>query len=253
MKGERETAKTLASAQSRLSRFLRLPPSPSRLSRQQPPRRDSAHATDGKPDRRQGHQQAAGEPDRRALPGNVQREKGRADGRQPPGSQPEEHERRVAHPGQRADQASRDRHQQALARQKPRDLPRAKPQGQEQPHVFRALFDPQAEQEHDEHHRRGNHEEAEGQEEHAEGRRAGRGLQGLVLDRPEDESLRHRVEVEPLGKRLGRGFRRIPGRAESAARSFAQNGSPTAAAPWPARRTPWAWRRTWSNSGRRPA
>ena len=67
------------------------------------------------------------------------------------------------------------------------------------------MFDPQAEQEHDEHHRRGNHEEAEGQEEHAEGRRAGRGLQGLVLDRPEDELLRRRVEIELLGKRLGRG------------------------------------------------
>ena len=163
---------------------------------------------------------------------------------------PKKHERRIAHSGQRADQASRDRHQQAFARQKPRDLPGAKTQGQEQPHVFGALFDPQAEQEHDEHHCRGNHEEAEGQEEHAEGRRAGRGLQGLGLDRPEDEPLRHRVEIEPLGKRLGRGLR---GRAESAARSFAQNGSPTTAAPWPARRTPWAWRRTWSNSCRRPA
>ena len=148
----------------------------------------------------------------------MQREKGRADGRQPPGPQSEEHERRVAHSGQRADQASRDRHQQAFARQKPRDLPGAKAQGQEQPHVFGALFDPQAEQEHDEHHRRGNHEEAEGQEEHAEGRRAGRGFQGLVLDRPEDEPLRHRVEIELLGKRLGRGLRRIPaaGRIRSA-------------------------------------
>ena len=45
---------------------------------------------DGKPYRHQGHQEAAGETDRRALPGNVQREKGRADGRQPPGSQSEE-------------------------------------------------------------------------------------------------------------------------------------------------------------------
>ncbi len=170
-KGRKGEGEILLSFSPSFSRLLRLPPlrflaflpfHPTRLAGQQPPRRDSAHAAHGKPDRRQGHQEAAGETDRRALPGNVQREKGRADGRQPPGSQPEEHQRRVAHSGQRADQTSRDRHQQALARQKPRDLPGAKAQGQEQTHVFGALFDPQAEQEHDEHHRRGDHEETEG-------------------------------------------------------------------------------------------
>ena len=88
--------------------------------------------------------------------------------------------------------------------------PGRNPRAKSSPTCFGALFDPQAEQEHDEHHRRGNHEEAEAQEEHAEGRRAGRGRKGLVLDRTEDESLRHGVEIEPLGKRLGRGLRGGP-------------------------------------------
>ena len=115
-------------------------------------------------------------------------QEGRCDGGEPPGLQPEEHQRGVADSGGQAQQTADGRHGDCFAQQHLPHLPLRQPDGQQRSDLNGAAIDPQPEQQGDEHDGGGNDEETEAQKEDAERRRAFRCVQLLSADRLECEA-----------------------------------------------------------------